>query len=222
MRKTPVLGLVFCLCLAACPSAPAPDAAPSLKGYRPLFDGESLDGWRFLREYSGAAGFWTAEDGCIVGAHRPEGKWEMLVTEKTFENFEIYAEVKADYPIDSGLFLRLQPSVLSYQITIDFRPEGEIGALYCPTGGGFLAHNPEGWAVWKKDAFNRIHARIVGQPPRIEAWINGKKLLDYTDVPQNEGFRVPRRGHIALQVHPGPGWGDSASVYFRKILIKEL
>ena len=94
-----------------------------------LFDGKTLDGWRKLTEYSGEAGSWEVVAGVIVGSQYPAGQGGLLVTEKKYSDFELYAEVKADYPIDSGLFLRVQPSVLSYQVTIDYRPEGEVGAI---------------------------------------------------------------------------------------------
>jgi len=98
-----------------------------MEGFTPLFDGDTLAGWRKLTEYSGDYGKWTVKDGGL------------LVTEQKFSDVEIYADVKADYPVDSGIFLRVQPDVLSYQVTIDYRPDGEIGALYCPGGGDWAA-----------------------------------------------------------------------------------
>ena len=112
------------------------------KEFIPLFDGKTLNGWRKLTEYSGEDGRWEVVGGVIVGDQFPEGRGGLLVFDRPFGDFEIVAEVKADYPIDSGLFLRVQPDVLSYQITIDYRPGGEVGALYCPGGGDFLVHYP--------------------------------------------------------------------------------
>jgi hypothetical protein len=205
--------LVSCRCLY-------PDQ--KREGFKALFDGRTLNGWRKLTEYSGDSGQWTVPDGVLTGEQFPEGQGGLLVTEKTFSDFEVYAEVKADYPVDSGLFFRVQPDVLSYQVTIDYRPEGEVGALYCPGGGGFLVHNTKGVSLWKKDAYNRIRARIQGQPPRIQAWINGHQILDYTDEIQEEKPRVPASGHFGVQVHPGPSWGEGNKICFRKILIKLL
>jgi putative heme-binding domain-containing protein len=56
--------LVFSLvaCLASPPApAPAQDADAPEPGFRSLFDGKSLDGWY------GREGFWSVEDGAIVG-----------------------------------------------------------------------------------------------------------------------------------------------------------
>lgn len=193
-----------------------------MKGFTPLFDGKTLNGWRKLTEYSGDQGKWTVENGVLTGTQYPEGQGGLLVTETKFSDYEIYAEVKADYPVDSGIFLRVQPNVLSYQVTIDYRPGGEVGALYCPGGGDFLVHNPEGLSLWKRNEYNLIRARIQGQPPRIEAWINGHQVLDFQDQLQNEQTRVPASGYFGVQVHPGPSWGEGNNIYFRKILIKKL
>ena len=187
-----------------------------------LFDGKTLDGWRKLTEYSGEAGLWEVIEGAIVGDQYPEGQGGLLVHEQLFQDFEVIAEVKADYPIDSGLFLRVQPNVLSYQITIDYRPDGEVGALYCPGGGEFLVHNPEGFDLWKPDEYNILRAEIAGQPAHIRAWINGTQVLDYQDTETEGGFRVPAKGFLGIQVHPGASWGKGNKVYFRSIKIKEL
>jgi hypothetical protein len=193
-----------------------------MEGFTPLFDGDTLAGWRKLTEYSGDYGKWTVKDGALIGEQYPEGQGGLLVTEQKFSDVEIYADVKADYPVDSGIFLRVQPDVLSYQVTIDYRPDGEIGALYCPGGGEFLMHNPEGQSYWKKGAYNRVRTRIQGQPPRIQAWINGHQVLDYSDQLLDGKPRVPASGYFGVQVHPGSSWGEGNKIYFRKILIKRL
>ena len=196
--------------------------SPEPEGFTPIFDGSSLKGWRKLTEYSGDDGLWVVSDGLIVGDQFPEGKGGLLVTEKKYSDVEVYAEIKADYPIDSGIFLRVQPNVLSYQATIDYRPEGEVGAIYCPLGGGFLVHCERGKELWKKDEYNTVRFRIEGQPPSIKVWLNDTQLADYTDTKVNGKFRVPESGFIGIQVHPGASWGKGNKVYFRKIMVREL
>lgn len=192
------------------------------KGFKPIYDGKSLNGWRKLTEYSGEDGKWEVIDGAIAGDQYPDGKGGLLVTEKKYSNYEVIAEVKADYPIDSGLFLRVQGNVLSYQVTIDYRPDGEVGAIYCPGGGEFLEHKPDGVKLWKKGEWNVVRARIEGQPAHIQVWINDKQVVDYQDTQLNGKDRVPATGYFGIQVHPGASWGKGNKVYFRQILIKEL
>ena len=192
------------------------------EGFTALFDGKSLDGWRKLTEYSGDDGKWEVIDGVIAGDQYPKGKGGLLVTNKKYTDYEVIAEVKADYPIDSGLFFRVQGNVLSYQLTIDYRPDGEVGAVYCPGGGGFLKHQPEGVNIWKKGEYNTVRARIENQPPRIQAWINGEKVMDYQDKLVDGKNRVPGTGFFGIQVHPGDSWGKGNKVWFRRILLKKL
>ena len=152
-----------------------------LSGFVDIFDGKTLDGWQKLTSYNDH-GQWEVIDGAIAGDQWPEGEGGLLVTKKQYSNFEIYAEVKTTYPQDSGLFLRVQPNVLSYQITIDHRPEGEIGAVYIPMGGGFAQHCYEGFSFWDPFDYNAMRVRIENQPPRIqvhpgENWRKGSKVL---------------------------------------------
>ncbi len=194
----------------------------SEQGFTALFDGKSLQGWRKLTEYSGEAGKWEVLDGAIVGDQYPDGEGGLLVTEAKYIDFELLAEVKADYPIDSGLFLRVQPNVLSYQVTIDYRPDGEVGAIYCPGGGEFLVHKPEGKELWKRDEFNTVKVRIHGQPAHIQVWLNEEALVDFQDELVDGKPRVPETGYVGIQVHPGASWGKGNKVYFRKLAIKPL
>lgn len=192
------------------------------KGFIEIFNKRNLEGWRKLTEYSEDFGHWEVENGVLTGSQYPEGKGGLLVTEKKYKNFELYAEVKADYPVDSGLFLRVQPSVLSYQITIDYRPDGEVGAIYCPLGGGFLLHYPEGKEIWKKDSYNQVLVSIKGQPPFIKVNINGKDMIEFQDESKDGKYRVPEEGFIGVQVHPGESWGKGNRIYFREIWVKPL
>jgi hypothetical protein len=210
------------LFVSFCSERTPPQEGISLESFTSIFDGETLSGWRKLTESSESSGVWEVKDGEIVASQTPEGEGGLLVTLKIYRDFEVYAEVKTDYPIDTGLFFRVQPNVLSYQVTIDYRPDGEVGAVYCPGGGGFLVHNPGGKDLWTSDEFNAVRVRIEGQPPRIKAWINGSKAIDFTDTKLEDGYRVPHEGFFGIQVHGGESWGQGNKVYFRRLLIKEL
>jgi hypothetical protein len=216
------MALLLFLFAGFCSERTPPQKGISLEDFASIFDGETLAGWRRLTEFSESSGVWEVVDGTIVASQTPEGEGGLLVTLKRYSDFEVYAEVKADYPIDTGLFLRVQPHVLSYQVTIDYRPEGEVGAIYCPGGGDFLVHNPGGKDLWRSDTFNTVRARIQGQPPRIQAWINDTKVVDFSDTSVENGYRVPREGFFGIQVHGGSTWGKGNKVYFRRLLIKEL
>jgi len=224
MRYAVLMALLFSLmvCQASEESRPVTDTRGGEEDFTALFDGSTLKGWRKLTEYSGEAGKWEVLNGAIVGDQYPEGQGGLLVTEGVYAEFELVAEVKADYPIDSGLFLRVQPDVLSYQVTIDYRPDGEVGAIYCPGGGGFLVHKPEGERLWLAEEYNTVRVRIKGQPAHIQVWLNGQELVDFQDELVEGKPRVPDSGFVGIQVHPGSSWGEGNKVYFRRLEIKPL
>ena len=127
--------LLGCL-LFALPQAPA--AEP---GFVTLFDGRTLDGWVTQGgRYDGVAR-WAVEDGCIVGRQGPNGEGGLLYTAEPHASFELRLEVKLDHPFDSGVFVRMAPEGKGAQVTLDWRDDGEIGAIY---SDGFLAHNERG------------------------------------------------------------------------------
>ena len=224
MKKTIILALCVVISLSFMSflkEDPALDGM-SLEGFTPLFDGQSLVGWHQLADGQGEGGLWVVTDSAIVGKQGPNREGGILITKTLYRDYEVYAEIKADYPIDSGLFLRIQPEILSYQVTIDYRPEGEVGAIYSPGGGGFLVHTPNGTDLWKAKEFNAVRARIESQPPRIEAWINGTKVVDFQDSLVDGEARVPEEGAVGIQVHPGESVEKGNKVTCRKIMIKEL
>jgi hypothetical protein len=216
MNRIPLLVLTVAMMAATASCNDVPE------GFTPIFDGKTLNGWRKFTEYNGDDGKWEVIDGAIVGQQYPKDHGAYLVTEKSYSNYEVIAVMKADYPTDTGLFLRSQPNILSYQVTIDYRPGGELGAIYSPGAGGFLKHNTEGEKLWKKDDWNVVRARIEGQPAHIKVWINGTETMDFQDTMIDGKYRVPASGLLCLQVHPGENNPTGDTVYFKGIYIKEL
>jgi hypothetical protein len=106
---------------------------PRDEGFRPLFDGVSLSGWR--RQPRSLAqpslGKWTVEDGAIIGAQETPGVGSYLVTEETFDDFELQIEARPDWPADTGVLVRTVPQGnIGLQVLIDHRPHGGIGGFY--------------------------------------------------------------------------------------------
>ena len=209
--------LMYSLVVAALSTA---EAKTDLSGFVPIFDGKSLSGWHKLTE----GGAWRVLDGAIVGDQYPEGHGGLLVTDKHYSDYELYAEVLTTYPLDTGLFLRILSVREHFQLTIDYRPTGEIGAIYgpFPTGGGFFQHCYEGITWWDPNEYNPVRVRIEGAIPRIQVWIRDNKVMDYQDTPVNGRPRFPRAGPVGIQVHPGKSWGKGSKVSFRNLMIKEL
>lgn len=189
------------------------------QSWQKLFDGKTLKGWRLMAVHGGRGGVWVIEKGALVADQEKDHTGGLIGTEKKYSDFEIELEFQADYPVDTGLFLRTRDDGMGYQITIDYRDQGYVGSLYAPTAGNFLVQYADWQKVYKKAGWNRLRARIEGQPAHLTAWLNDVKTIDFTDTQE----RYPREGYIGLQVHGGAGaWGEKSRARFKNIKIKEL
>lgn len=193
--------------------------AQNTNNWQKLFDGKTLNGWQKKAVHGGNGGLWTVENGVIVANQEPDHKGGLLGTEKKYTDYEIELEFLADYPVDTGLFLRVREDGMGYQITLDYRDGGFIGSLYAPAAGDFIQQNKSWPDYFQKGKWNKLRARIAGQPAHVQAWLNGYKTVDFQDNRE----RYPREGYIGLQVHGGAGaWGETARARFRNIRIMEL
>ena len=194
-------------------------SAQNAANWQKIFDGKSLAGWKPMAVHEGNGGVWAIEGGALVANQEADHKGGLLGTEKKYSDFEIELEFKADFPVDTGLFLRTRDDGMGYQITIDYRQDGFIGSLYAPAEGGFIQQNKSWPDYFKRDQWNKLRARIESQPAHVQAWLNGYKTIDFKDNRE----RFPREGYIGLQVHGGQGaWGDTARARFRNIRLWEL
>jgi hypothetical protein len=184
-----------------------------------LFDGKTMKGWRVMAVHGGRGGIWVVEKGALVADQDKDHSGGLVGTEKKYSDFEIELEFQADYPVDTGLFLRTRDDGMGYQVTIDYREGGFVGSLYAPAAGGFLHQYKEWEAAFRKSGWNKLRARIEGQPAHITAWLNGVQTMDFTDSKE----RFPREGYIGLQVHGGEGaWGNTSKARFRNVRLKNL
>ena len=260
-----------CLFLTASCSSETSQEQPDTKGrsspekvaVTSLFNGRDLQGWHTNSERigHGTGGRWTVEEGAIVGEQDPPGSGNggILLTDKTFGDFEVTLEVKPDWGVCSGLFLRSTEKGQCYQVMIDYRKNGNIGEIYREgldgrtnatfrlhgiygeggskvlTGieaglaesnergaGGEPGFSLEDWAkIWKLNDWNKLQARIVGNPPTITTSLNGHFITEYTSDRTFEGT-LEDRGFVAVQVHGGKSWPAGARIRFRNIEVKEF
>ena len=219
--KLSVLVLAHILLCAGCMNHRAVNRPP--KGFESLFNGRDLAGWKRHDNLPGhgLAGKWTVEDGMIVGMQDPPGKGGFLTTLRTFRDFELTLETKIDWPFDSGIFLRVGPDGKSHQVTLDYRPGGEIGGIYCPWTRGFVHHCPEGIRHFKKDQWNDMRIICEAEPPRIRVWLNETLITDFQHTTETTRG-IPPDGTICLQVHPGGQGHEKSKARFRNIFIREI
>ncbi|HOW71379.1 MAG TPA: DUF1080 domain-containing protein [Phycisphaerae bacterium] len=222
-------------------STGAESALAADEGFVPIFDGKTLDGWHVsTRTGHGTGGRWVVQDGAIQGSQDKPGNGGIVITDAQYRDFEVALEMNNDYGPDSGLFLRSTEDGRCYQAMIDYHDRGSLMGVYGEGIGGFGALNfrtlgtprdiemvdhpafpcpftVEQWKELWKPGWNELRARITGNPPTIDTWINGVKTMEWKDKQK----RLPDQGSIALQVHGG---GDSTRqfVRYRNIRVKNL
>lgn len=132
-----LLGLILTLPLVA----PSRCAAAEPGEMIVLFDGKTLDGWHKnpQRIGHGTGGEWTVEDGAIVGQQDPPGSGNggILLTDRKFGDFELSIDLKPDWGICSGLFLRSTEKGQCLQMMVDYHDNGDVGHIYGEGLGGF-------------------------------------------------------------------------------------
>jgi hypothetical protein len=203
------------------------------EGFTRIFNGNDLSGWHISKtNHHGTTPDYHVVHGLIVGSQNPIGKGGILLTDKRYKNVEVYMEVKPDWGNDSGLFLRSNEDGDAYLVTLDYLPGGGMGGIYgegLQGVSGQSAPLPEGiptprllWTdVWRRESWNSVRARIEGDVPRIQVWINGAQVRDWKDT-TNHAAGGATDGMIAIQIHGGGRALPGGFWRWRNIAVKEL
>jgi hypothetical protein len=186
-------------------------AALAEEGFRPLFDGKTLEGW------SGDTELWKVEDGAIAGSTDEKAIKHntFLSTTKSYKNFVLKLKFKLRNG-NSGVQVRSKQGadhvVTGYQP--DIAESRYTGILYEEGGRGVLADvDPKKVAeVVKKGDWNEYVITCDGAHIKLE--LNGVTTVDYTE----RSDKGATEGIIALQLHVG----GKMKVWFKDVEIKEL
>lgn len=191
-------------------------------GFTPIFDGKDLAGWHISTQTGhGTSKAWKVEKGLITGTQDKPGNGSILLTDRKYRNFEVYLEMNPDWGCDSGLFLRSTEKGQAYQVTLDYLPDGWLGGIYGEGLKDVKGSTPDWQKHWKKGQWNTIRARIEGDAPHIQVWMNGDKITDWTDT-ANHAIDGATSGMIAVQVHGGDRCKPGLYHRYRNIAVKEL
>src|SRR5262245_26878550 len=206
--------LLFALVLFFSPAVLADDPP---KGFRSLFNGQNLTGWKA----TGEAKVWGAEKG-VIFCQGGGGGW--LMTEKEYGDFELHVEYKMPKGGNSGVGIRAplqgDPAYAGMEIQLidDVNWPGKLeswqhtGSIYNVVPAAKIANRPIG-------EWNRM--RIVADGPHIRIEQNGEKLVDANlkDYVKEHAKRHPgilrKAGHIGLQSY-------NTRVEFRNLYIMPL
>jgi hypothetical protein len=187
-------------------------------GTRPLFDGQTLSGWR---EVPGNKSQFEVKDSTI---HVTSGRG-FLETEATAGNFILqFDAITYGDKLNSGVFFRALPGSeaapshgYEFQIHNGFKngdrnqPEDHgTGAIFRRLAARRVVANDREW----------LTATLVADGPHFSTWVNGIQVLDWIDErSDNDNPREGRRitaGHISLQGHD-----PTTDIAFRNLRLVE-
>jgi hypothetical protein len=200
------------------------------QGFQLLFDGTSLKHFKGVSKDALPQGAWIVRDGqiiCTAQDKRPEGATGSIVTKAQYADFDFRFEYKLDPDfkgdVNSGIKYFSYPGKelgLEYQI---FDHDREISTkhaladLYDLLPAKERPANPRG-------QWNTV--RIVAQGKRVQHWLNGRKVLQFTrgskafrgavaesKFKDQDKFGEAEQGPILLQDHGG-------GIAFRNLKIK--
>lgn len=219
--------LVLAVVLAACstnrhqPSAPGPQLAINTltaderaDGFRLLFDGQTLNGWRGFKR-TDAAG-WDVVEGTI---HHATGDIDLLTVEE-FQDFELRLDWRISPGGNSGIFYRgteeydeIYWSASEMQVLDDSAHADALNRLTA-AGSNYALYAAPAGVVHRAGEWNSV--RIIVRGHHVEHWMNGVKVVEYEFDSPDWRARVAAskfhawpnygkasKGHIAVQVHGG-------------------
>lgn len=192
-------------------------------GFTPIFNHQNIAGWHIsLTNHHGDTSEWRIRDGVLTGTQNRKDNGGILLTDETYGDFEVYLELKPDFGCDGGLFLRSNEAGAAYQVTLDYLEGGMVGGIYGERLQGVETKPPTDWEkAWKRDDWNTLRARIEGDVPHIQVWMNGTKINDFQDT-KNHAAGGATEGMIAVQVHAGSRCEPGKFHRFRNIAVKRL
>ena len=210
-----LIAALFCLSFSACLA----EETKADAGFKPLFDGKTLEGWKNPYKHGEA----KVVDGEI---HLIADNKFFLVTEKTYANFVFEGEVLLpEGDANSGFMFRAHAEpgkVYGYQSEVDGDPNRKwSGGLYDEGRRAWfispIKGDKESEAAFRKragDAFKRNDwntYRITCKGNKITIAVNGVVTTDCEDDKDASGV-------IGIQHH-----GEKGQTYkFRNLRIKEL
>ena len=183
-------------------------------GFTPLFDGETLAGWKASENVDS----WSVKDGTLVCAG-PRSHLFYTGDQAPFKNFHFKAEVMTTPGSNAGIYFHTKFQAQGWpkfgyecQVNISHRDPKKSSSLYGVDNVADPGVNDNEWYTQE----------IIVENRHITLKINGKVMVDYTE-PENkqaESKQFERRlgeGTFALQAH------DPKSVaYFRNLRVKKL
>lgn len=166
---------------------------PRWRAAAPLMNGRDLTGWtpRTVQH----AGCWRAQGGVLTATPPCVD----LVTEETFGDFRLHAELRFPSGSNSGIYLRGR-----YEVQIQDDAGKALDPLRMGGVYGFIA--PSSDAARGAGEWQTLDVELVGR--RVTVWLNGMTIVDEQEIPGITGGALDSDegapGPIMLQGDHGP------------------
>ena len=213
MRRWTAMGAML---LVAAGCSGVQETAQTDDGWIPLFDGQSLNGWRASENPA----TFRVENGVIV-VHGPRAHlyYDGPVGNHDFRNFEWKAEILTFPQANSGMYFHTEFQETGWpakgyevQVNNSHSDPRRTGSLYAiddvnemlvPDGEWFTQH-------------------VIVEGKRVRILVNERQVVDYTepastDRPNDMAGRVVSSGTVALQGHD-----PNSQVHYRNIMFRLL
>ncbi len=203
--------------------------AQKAEGWKLLFDGKSLSGWRGYKSES-VSPQWQVIDGAIT---LTAGKAGDVMTVEEFDNFELTFEWRISAGGNSGVIYRVglgeaasyktgpEYQILDNKDAKDNKLDNHLAGSLYDIGSGVARDAAKPAEEWNS-------SKIIVKDWKVEHWLNNRKLVEL-DLASQDGrsalaqskfkdwpkFASLMKGHIAFQDH-----GDVVS--YRSIKIRTL
>ncbi|WP_411577145.1 ThuA domain-containing protein [Streptomyces sp. A13(2022)] len=185
------------------------DCKPA-KGYRDIFNGQTLEGWK-----QAGPGTFNVKDGTL----ETEGGMGLLWYQaKELKSYSLKLDWKMQGDDNSGVFVGFPASEdpwsavdKGYEIQIDAtdEPDRTTGSIYTFKAANTKARDQ---VLRPPGQWNSYEIKVRGE--RLQVFLNGVKINDFTN---KDPERSLTDGYIGLQNH-----GADDQVSFRNIQLKEL
>ncbi|MEO7045839.1 MAG: DUF1080 domain-containing protein [Ferruginibacter sp.] len=190
--------ILFFLCFFSVVSL---KAQTSSTGWKNLFNGKDLAGWKSL----GGKATFKVEDGVIVGRAVANSRNTFLVTEKEYGDFILEADVWVEDETGNAGF-----QTRSHFDAAAFNGEGRVYGRQCEVdpsyrkwSGGIYDEGRREWLypmqlnakaqnAFKNGGYNHYRVECIGN--QMKTWVNGVAAAYLVDT-------IDAKGFIGLQVH---------------------
>lgn len=241
MQRTS-LAMSFALLLLAAVCTLGADTKPNTlsaeeqkAGFKLLFDGRTIDGWRGYNMKQMPPG-WKVIDGILTkvaagAGGKGAGGGDDIITKDQYGNFELRLQWRVGKGVNSGILYRtVEGAVTSWHVApemqvLDNKGWGESDEKH-HAGALYDLYAPVKDVTRPLTDWNDV--RLVVNGNHVEHWLNGVKVVEceigsddwnrrvanskFNDKPN---FAKAKKGHICLQDHSG-------KIEYCNIRIKEL